>query len=237
MPSLYFLNLSENDKIIISDVDEIPDSSTMSYVKPYPMSGICKLEMDGYCGSFRNKMISSKWYHPKIMTWIHLKSSTPDNCRNDSNCQWWEKGGWHLSYFGGPEKIIKKIRSYSHQEHNNEQILDKEKIEYKIRNNQDVTNGFTKFINIDPEKNPYLPKNWRILEKYEEEYFPELYNKKDLVIGAAINIPIESVMTFLKSSTCKGTRLLKRFKYSFRDRFKKSYFPLFFIIKFVKNLA
>ena len=200
MPSLYFLNLSENDKLIICDVDEIPDSSTMSYVKPYPMSGICKLEMYQYFGSFRNKMNNpEKWYHPKIVTWGHLKSSTPDNCRNDFNCQWWERGGWHLSYFGGPEKIVQKIKSFSHQEYNSPEINNTERIEDRIRNNRDFLDNWRTFVNIDPEKNPYLPKNWRILEKYEEEYFPELYNKKDLVIGAAINTPIESVMTFLKS--------------------------------------
>lgn len=200
MPSLYFLNLSENDKIIISDVDEIPDSSTLSYVKPYPMSGICKLEMDQYFGSFRNKLNNpEKWYHPKILTWGHLKSTTPDNCRNDFNCQWWEKGGWHLSYFGGSEKIVQKIKSFSHQEYNNPQINNTDRIEDKIRNNQDFLDDWRTFVNIEPEKNPYLPKNWRILEKYEEEYFPEFYNKKDLVIGAAINTPIENTMTFLRS--------------------------------------
>jgi beta-1,4-mannosyl-glycoprotein beta-1,4-N-acetylglucosaminyltransferase len=200
MQALYFLGLTDSDKVMITDVDEIPDPNTISYIKTYPLNGIYKLEMDHYFGSFRNKMSNpEKWYHPKIMNWGHLKNSTPDNCRSDFNCQWWERGGWHLSYFGGPEKISKKIGSFSHQEYNNEVIRDVNRISDKIKSNRDFLDDWRSFVNINPESNPYLPKNWRILEKYEEEYFPELYAKKDLVLGSAINIDLNSIMTFIRS--------------------------------------
>jgi beta-1,4-mannosyl-glycoprotein beta-1,4-N-acetylglucosaminyltransferase len=200
MQALYFLGLSDSDQVMITDVDEIPDASTISYIKTYPLKGLYKLEMENYMGCFRNKMSSvSKWYHPKIMTWDHLKCSTPNNCRNDFDCQWWERGGWHLSYFGGSDRILNKINSFSHQEYNNEKIKNKERIIDRIKNNNDFLDEWRTFINIDPENNPYLPKNWRILEKYEEEYFPELYPGKDLVIGAAVNIDVESILIFVKS--------------------------------------
>lgn len=176
---LFYLNLLDSDKVIISDVDEIPDASTIAYIKNYPLNGIFKLEMDQYFGSFRNKMSNpAKWYHPKIMNWGHLKTQTPDNCRSNFNCQWWERGGWHLSYFGGPDKIIQKIESFSHQEYNNSKIKDPERIKEKISSNEDFLDDWRTFVNIDPKSNPYLPKNWDLLEKFDKDNFSELYKKQ-----------------------------------------------------------
>jgi len=104
-----------------------------------------------------------------------------------------------LTYFGGPEMVSKKIESLSHQKYKDNPIKDVNRIVEKIKSNRDLLDDGRSFVNINPESNPYLPKNWRILEKYEEEYFQELYSKKDLVLAAAINMEFESIMIFVKS--------------------------------------
>jgi beta-1,4-mannosyl-glycoprotein beta-1,4-N-acetylglucosaminyltransferase len=172
MPVLYSLGLLDEDLIVISDIDEIPDFNTLSYIKnEYAMKGIFKLEMDHYWGSLYNKMTNpEKWYHPKILDWGTLKTRNPDDCRLDFNCQWWEKGGWHLSYFGGPKRIVDKIDSFSHQEYNNEKYKDEEKISERIVNGGDFLGESRLFNIIDPSDNQYLPNNWRILLPMEERY-------------------------------------------------------------------
>ena len=201
MPVLYSLGLSNDDIVIISDLDEIPDSSTVNYIKTsYPMKGLFKLEMDHYWASIYNKLISpEKWYHPKIVDWGTLKGRTPDECRLDFNCQWWEKGGWHLSYFGGPEVIINKINSTAHQELNREKFKIREEVIRKVKEGLDLFDEWRRFIKIDPEKNPYLPKNWRMLSKNEERYGNVISKKKDLAIGTALNIGIKETEIFIKS--------------------------------------
>ena len=50
------------------------------------------------------------------------------------------KGGWHFSFLQKPEDIITKIKSFSHGEFNENNIIDKKKIERKILENEDIFN-------------------------------------------------------------------------------------------------
>jgi hypothetical protein len=43
-----------------------------------------------------------------------------------------ENGGWHFSYLGGPENIVLKLKSYSHQEFNNRENSDPAQIKKQI---------------------------------------------------------------------------------------------------------
>jgi len=204
MTSLYYLGLSDNDLVMITDVDEIPNFGTISYIKndyPQDMKGLYKLEMETYIASLYNRLSWPKWYHPKIVDWGTLKGTTPDNCRSDFNCQWWENGGWHLSYFGGPGDIENKINSFSHQEFNKPEFKNRDNIIARVRNGEDIFNGevFTNgFELINPYDNPNLPKNWRVLEKFENIY-RDHKPKKDLVICAAIGLRTEDTKNFIRS--------------------------------------
>lgn len=172
--STTFLNsmqLSINDIVVITDVDEIPNIDVLKYIKEsFDLQGIYKLEMDTYFGSLYNKQKSVKWYHPKIMNWGSLKMSNPEDCRLNFNCQWWEKGGWHFSYFGGPSRIANKINNFSHQEYNLPKFKNEDYIRQKIKNGEDLFGEWRNFENIDPAKNTFLPKNWNLLLINEDNY-------------------------------------------------------------------
>jgi beta-1,4-mannosyl-glycoprotein beta-1,4-N-acetylglucosaminyltransferase len=167
MPTLYSLGLSNNDVVFITDVDEILNSERVNYIKTsdYNLDCICKMEMTTYFGNLYNKDISNKWYHPKVVNWGTLKSKTPDECRLTFNCQWWENGGWHLTYFGGSEMIANKLENFAHQEYNKDEFKNIDHIEKSILEGRDLFGEWRKFEKIDPEKNPSLPINWRILHK------------------------------------------------------------------------
>jgi hypothetical protein len=69
-----------------------------------------------------------------------------------------ENGGWHLSYFGDVDFIVKKIGSFSHQEYNNDRFINKEILEEKIKSGINLLNNSElHYIPIESNSNlPYL---------------------------------------------------------------------------------
>ena len=198
MPTLYTLGLKDRDIVFITDVDEILNPERVDYIKKsYDLQCTNKMEMTTYFGSFYNKEITNKWYHPKVVNWGTLKSTTPDNCRLDFNCQWWENGGWHLTYFGGSERIANKLENFAHQEYNKDEFKNIDHIEKSISEGKDLFGEWRKFERIEPEKNKDLPNNWRIIENGSSQIKPE--KRKNLVLGAAIGLSGNDVINFAKS--------------------------------------
>jgi hypothetical protein len=77
-----------------------------------------------------------------------------------------EKGGWHLSYFGNIDFILKKIDSFSHQEYNNDLYLDKNELEQKMKNGINLLNN-SELVYIPLEENTNLPFQYdTYLEKF-----------------------------------------------------------------------
>ena len=72
-----------------------------------------------------------------------------------------ENGGWHFTFQGGTEMVIKKIESYGHQEYNNDFI--KNNVENRINSGKDVFNRHFVYT-LDNENIPDFVKN--NLEKY-----------------------------------------------------------------------
>ena len=46
--------------------------------------------------------------------------------------------GWHFSYQGGIDTIIRKIDSFAHQEYNKEEIKDRKRVEDLVEKGMDV---------------------------------------------------------------------------------------------------
>jgi beta-1,4-mannosyl-glycoprotein beta-1,4-N-acetylglucosaminyltransferase len=197
MPTLYSLGLDDSDIVFISDVDEIVNPERANYIKKsYDLDCINKMEMTIYFGNFHNRDISNKWYHPKVVNWGTLKGTTPDQCRLTFDCQWWENGGWHLTYFGGVDRIINKLENFAHQEYNQSRFKDSDHIEKALNEGIDLFGEWRKFERIDPEKNPNLPNNWRILEGVSSR---DNDKTKNLVLGTAIGLSSEQINVFAKS--------------------------------------
>ena len=162
------LNLENNDLIMISDVDEIPDVTTVQHYKTNEVNHMVLLAMDMYYYNFHCKAINYKWYYCKIIPYHLAIKMTPQQIRCtfrdvDINYQ----GGWHLSFFGDIEFIKTKIQNFAHQEYNNSTYLNDDKIQQQIdkcddlffRDNQSTHN----FQRIDIANNTYLPKHYQML--------------------------------------------------------------------------
>lgn len=156
------LNLKDDDIIIIGDVDEIPDTSTLTKLSNQGLTIPMRLEMDFYYYNFKCRNVS-KWTHGIVLPYgFYKQNPQPDKLRISLKCDVVKNGGWHLSYFGTPTFISNKLTNFAHQEFNNCNYNDIEKINNCVEKGVDLFGRtdcqFEHVLNTD-----YLPKNYKLI--------------------------------------------------------------------------
>jgi len=171
-----YKNCNDNDLIMISDIDEIPNPNKIG-----------EFNVSNKYACFIQKNFQSKinllnvsdthWAGTKIIQKKYLKS--PQWLRNIKSAKpsFWKfykprqpqliyDGGWHFSFLKDPLGISKKIQSYSHSEYNIPEFTDEKKISERIKNKQDIFDRNYKYekVNLDNSFPEYILKN---LKKYE----------------------------------------------------------------------
>jgi beta-1,4-mannosyl-glycoprotein beta-1,4-N-acetylglucosaminyltransferase len=133
------ISFNDNDLIVVSDLDEIPNPNTLLEIKQIGIcEGINALEMDFYYYNLHSRFLE-KWDRARIISYKSFKdlNTTCQGLRDGyGNCI--PNGGWHLSYFGDSSFIKNKIVNFGHQEFNNDNYTDIDKIEERIRNSTDL---------------------------------------------------------------------------------------------------
>jgi beta-1,4-mannosyl-glycoprotein beta-1,4-N-acetylglucosaminyltransferase len=171
----YVDHLSHDDVIIITDVDEIPDPRTLDKIKQGDITvNVNTLEMDFYYYNLNTKH-QTKWTLGKIISYKKYNElNISCNDIRNKQCSHILNGGWHLSYFGDSLFIQNKIQNFSHQELNNANYADLDKIENRVKNSKDLYDRSSCDINkIKIEDNSYLPIDY---DKYLNNY----YKKADI---------------------------------------------------------
>ena len=167
---------SDEDYIMISDVDEIPDLTKFKNFDSFKFS-VFKQSMFYYKINLLNKT-DPFWYGTKICKKKYLKS--PQWLRNQKvkNYPFWkfykikwnivEKGGWHFSFLMQAEQIKKKISSWAHAEFNNKNYNDLDKIKHSIENKSDLFGRPIVYekINFDQTFPRYLNDNSSLFKQW-----------------------------------------------------------------------
>jgi beta-1,4-mannosyl-glycoprotein beta-1,4-N-acetylglucosaminyltransferase len=164
-------NANDNDWIIISDIDEIPNPKNIASFDPKYKFAFFKQRMFNYKFNLINKT-SPFWYGSRICVkkylkspqWlrnIKIKKKTIFNKLGFYNYQIIDNGGWHFSYIKTADKIIKKIESFAHSEYNIKEFKNKKIILQKIKNREDLfgRNFYYEKIKLDNSFPDYLLKN------------------------------------------------------------------------------
>ena len=154
-------DILDDDILIFSDVDEIPDPETLKMLKDFKIDSIYSLEQDFYYYNLESKM-NKHWYYSKLTDYFHFKQSklSIDQIRW-TTWNYIKRGGWHLSYFGEPSFISNKIQNFSHQEFNKPEFTDTILIKNRIENGMDLfSRSEEKITNIPLYLNHYLPPNF-----------------------------------------------------------------------------
>jgi len=76
------------------------------------------------------------WLGPKLMKLSEIPSMHHLRYVERGIC--FANAGWHFSFIGGIKRIIEKVQNYSHQEYNNDEILDEERLLNLIKSGQDI---------------------------------------------------------------------------------------------------
>ena len=160
---------SEDDYIIISDVDEIPNIKNINDLKKKKFS-IFEQKMFYYKLNLLN-VTNSNWYGSRACKKKHLKS--PQWLRDQKvkkrfkfsflgiNWNIIKNGGWHFSFLLSPEDIKHKIESFAHSEFNNSKYKNIQKIKQSISNNIDLFDRNFKYkeVEIDSSFPKYILEN------------------------------------------------------------------------------
>ena len=168
-------NLLDDDYIIISDVDEIPNFNNLKNFEKYKFTAF---QQSNFCYKFNLKNITyPNWHGSKLCKKKYLKS--PQWLRNQKVKEYsflqfyrikWniiKNGGWHFSFLMQPSEIKKKIKSFAHDEFNKKEFLELSEIEKKIKLGEDLFNRAQKYIKVDLD-NSFPKQIFDNIDKYKE---------------------------------------------------------------------
>jgi len=166
-------NISDEDWIMINDVDEFPNRDKLLTVKNssyYSSSDKIgyTLEFDMYYYNLTSKL-NHKWYKVKLLRYHVVKNIDLNIARDSLVYPKLIEFGWHFSYFFSYEMIKNKIQAFSHQEFNYDKYTNKEHIEDCIKNGKSIfyldKERNEKIIYTPIHSNPNLPEGYEVLNE------------------------------------------------------------------------
>lgn len=139
--------LKPDDILLISDCDEIPRPEAVAALRERGLE-------DGEVVIFRqslyyynlNTCAGPVWNGTRAARWADVRALSPHVIRYglgqpDAHYPRYllmQGGGWHLSYFGGPEQVAAKMRAFLHQELVTAESTDPAVIAARINAGEDV---------------------------------------------------------------------------------------------------
>ena len=181
-------NADDNDWIIISDLDEIPDLSTINF--NFINKKIIFFKQKVFYYKFNLELKTLRWIGSKACKKKYLKS--PQWLRNIkdkiypkwrldiifsekkyNNIFFVENGGWHFSFVKKPEDIEKKLKSYLHHREYDLDPLGIENIKHLI-------NSKAVIYDHRVDQTQYKFGGGQKLEKIDIKFLPEyIFSQKE----------------------------------------------------------
>lgn len=181
-----------DDVILISDLDEIPNSSVLKQLLDKGVSKIYGLKMDMFMYFLNNKLVfdggsnmnkeeakSGIWHSTAVLPYKLLKKS-PSKIRRiimrtKRRGEVYEiiaNAGWHFTYIGGVKKIVEKLEAFAHTEFNLDQYKDEKNILELIKSGKDILGRNLEFEIVDENyKFPKYLKSKEGLDQFKEFFF------------------------------------------------------------------
>jgi beta-1,4-mannosyl-glycoprotein beta-1,4-N-acetylglucosaminyltransferase len=162
-----------DDIIIISDLDEIPNPDKIKEFSAKPGIKIFEQKMFYYFFNYLSVKpidLTPEYWRGAVMLrkrdFKTVKRARMYRSAEGEGLTIIKNGGWHFSYLGGVEKIIKKIESIAHTEFNKDYYKDPKRIEEIINSGKDIFDRDSKykFVPIDESFPAYLRNN---ISKFE----------------------------------------------------------------------
>ena len=182
---LYNLRLSDNDIVIISDLDEIMSSKLMEYISANPIDNISTVELNEFT-YFANLKSEKKWKGQFFGKWKNIKKKSLNVLRKDTISSSpkiedlnFSEGGYHFTYFGSKDLIKNKILSGGHQELNN--MITINNIEKNMKSGKDIFGRNLKYNYVNVENdNHYDDKMLSLIKNYDYLFISEIKKQRIL---------------------------------------------------------
>ena len=113
---------SNEDVLVISDVDEIPSKEKLNFIKSCDFKKIAPTALEQHLFHIDCNYLSLESWRGSIVTTIQLCNAfSPHQFRRARNrISHFTDSGWSFSSFGGTNKVKEKLESIAHKEFNNE---------------------------------------------------------------------------------------------------------------------
>jgi len=130
-------NATDEDTIMLGDVDEIPYPQDVKHVNT-PTVCVNKF-FYYYINNLSVGPRDRNWLGTALLPYTHLKNfANLEKVRGNRNYFQPIQSGWHLSFMGGKELIKRKIQTISHTEYNNEKYYNDKNIDECLLLGKDV---------------------------------------------------------------------------------------------------
>lgn len=131
--------VSMQDLITISDIDEIPDAEyirdNINELGEFLVPFVFAHEFFYYTVHTVHK---ERFLGTMVVTIEALKHLGAQTIRDMRHTVPVVRGGWHFSYFGGIQAVIKKVKEFSHQEYNTEYYLNEQRVTECLTQGKDL---------------------------------------------------------------------------------------------------
>ena len=172
----------DNDLILFSDPDEIPNLSNFTKIKLKKKYIIFLQDLFYYKLNIKEVGFGNNWEGTRGCLKKDLKSIDYMRQRvlkknlkygfwrfdKEKNFQIIENGGWHFSYLLTPTEIQRKIQTFAHNELNKKKFTNLKNIKKCIKNLEDLFHRKSKFkkVKIDEKFPTFIRKNSKKLAKW-----------------------------------------------------------------------
>ena len=162
---------SDNDILIISDVDEIPSKEKLKFILSSDFEKISPIAMEQHLFHIDCNYLRKESWRGSIVTTIKICNAySPHQFRRYRNkISHFTDSGWSFSSFGGAKKIKEKFEAFAHKEYNDDKFKSIEHIENCQKNGLDLFHRKVETVKVDKK---FFPKDLlRLMEENSKFYF------------------------------------------------------------------
>lgn len=146
-----------NTLVMLGDVDEIPRREAVEFLVANSLNKKTPTVLMMYIFSYNLRFLRGILWHGTIFTDVKTlreEGAQALRSRKDSIPEGINESGWHLSWFGGADRIKHKIESFSHAEFNKDEYKDSRRIAHCIETGDCLLNDEGPVTYVAPQAFP-----------------------------------------------------------------------------------
>lgn len=157
-------DLNDDDVIILSDLDEIPNPNVIVEYQSNNKQNICSLDAKMFY-YYLNTRVNYDWKAIKIFRAKDLKKDLHSLRISTEHTEILPNGGWHWSFVGGVELMKQKLSAFSHQELNTPEVINSLPERMKNLNEPFLRDAKLWRVDIDDSFPKYIIDNQELLKE------------------------------------------------------------------------